>query len=198
MSNVSQCDPEAAQSIFSNIHLAEKTTLIPLDITHQVLVSHKILDDLLYGTTPVDIMSHVSLRLRPMLHDLLTYFADTYEKIFGFTNGPPLHDPVAVIPPINHALRLLDVPHRSSTDSTNNDRPRESFKVDVVLDGAHRGMTRVEALPPGEQGISIPRQVSAEGFWEEMLRCVAIAHAYLPSHTIDFATWRLSQRPAIP
>ncbi|MCJ1313235.1 Uridine nucleosidase 1 [Agyrium rufum] len=44
------CDPEAAQSIFINPILASKTTLIPLDLTHQVLATREVQLSLLHGS----------------------------------------------------------------------------------------------------------------------------------------------------
>ncbi|KAL8808601.1 MAG: hypothetical protein Q9200_004204 [Gallowayella weberi] len=43
------CDPEAAQSIFSNAILTPKTTLIPLDLTHQVLATEAVQSKLRHG-----------------------------------------------------------------------------------------------------------------------------------------------------
>ena len=43
------CDPESARSIFRNLPLSKKTTLITLDLTHQVFASRAVQDLILYG-----------------------------------------------------------------------------------------------------------------------------------------------------
>lgn len=136
-----QCDPEAASSIFSNPLLAAKTTLIPLDLTHQVLATQEVQQLLLHGTPlppalppsttssppapllptsadPAPSQSQPST-LRRMLHDLLTFFAHTYASVFGITAGPPLHDPLAVavllsnLNPSNRLPALSFTPHEA-------------------------------------------------------------------------------------
>lgn len=69
-------DPEAAHEIFSNKELAGKTTLIPLDLTHQVLATPDIRDLILYGKERQGKEPKSTLRL--MLIELLYFFAKTY------------------------------------------------------------------------------------------------------------------------
>lgn len=64
-------DPEAAADIFANDALAKKTTLIPLDLTHQVLGTAEVKRSLLRG-------KHGQTILRTMLVELLDFFAATY------------------------------------------------------------------------------------------------------------------------
>ncbi|KAI9837954.1 MAG: hypothetical protein M1819_006108 [Sarea resinae] len=132
------CDPEAARSILSSPVLAPKTTLIPLDVTHQVLATKDVQDLLLYGPgptrapttapstatstttttttatatattpTPTSATEKAPSTLRRLLHDLLTFFSATYADVFGLTAGPPLHDPLAV-------AAIIPAPTSSST-----------------------------------------------------------------------------------
>lgn len=71
-------DPEAAASIFGNPTLAAKTTLIPLDLTHLVLATKDVQDDLLYGKDG-EREGGGKTKLRTMLVELLTFFAQTYK-----------------------------------------------------------------------------------------------------------------------
>lgn len=73
-------DPEASAFVFGNEELAGKTTLIPLDLSHQALATVDVQKMLLNGRGndgPVD--GKGKSRLRKMLVELLTFFAKTYE-----------------------------------------------------------------------------------------------------------------------
>ena len=73
-------DPEAAALIFGNEELAGKTTLVPLDLSHQALATENVRNMLLYGKgnePPAD--GKGKSTLRTMLVELLFFFAKTYE-----------------------------------------------------------------------------------------------------------------------
>ena len=85
-------DPEAAKSIFDHPVLAPKTTLITLDLTHLCLATKAVREKLLYGAN----RSKEPSRLRHLLHEILEFFASTYDEFFDIRSGPPLHDPLAM------------------------------------------------------------------------------------------------------
>ncbi|KAI9770099.1 MAG: Uridine nucleosidase 1 [Geoglossum simile] len=161
------CDPESAQSIFSNPLLARKTTLITLDLTHLVLATPPVLDTLLRG--PSDTITDTNAEvpppsnLRQLLHDLLTFFATAYAQVFDLTAGPPLHDPLAVAAIISPSV----------DDFGFDDRGGERFVVEVVTgSGDQAGMTVVRAVRDGEDGVRIPRAVDVVRFWDCVEECV--------------------------
>lgn len=78
-----QCDPEAAHIVFES---GVPLTMIPLEVTHTVLVTPPILSRIL---TP-----HPS-KFREIVAELLMFFAKSYREQFLFDH-PPLHDPCAV------------------------------------------------------------------------------------------------------
>lgn len=93
-------DPEAAQFIFSTEGLKQKTTLIPLDVTHLVLTTAEVRDLLLLGPpekrAELDEDSLVEgefngdkvkgkSKLRVMLVELLMFFARTYRYVILFS-----------------------------------------------------------------------------------------------------------------
>jgi purine nucleosidase/pyrimidine-specific ribonucleoside hydrolase len=82
-------DPEAADIVFrSGLHLK----MIGLNVTHQVLVTEERISELRqYGS------------LGETCVELMLYFRDAYERIFGFPD-PPLHDPLAVAAVIDESL----------------------------------------------------------------------------------------------
>ena len=75
-------DPEAARAVFES---GVPITMVPLETTHRALA------------TP-EVMARIAALDFPLAHlcvDLLTFFAETYLRVFGFT-APAVHDPCAV------------------------------------------------------------------------------------------------------
>ena len=169
-----QCDPEAAQSIFSDEVLIPKTTLIPLDVTHQVLVTQEVRQQVLErsGTTATP-----SLDLRQMFYELLMFFAHTYSAKFGISAGPPLHDPIAV------AVLFWDC---SEEDLEFDDREGERWQVRTVTEGIHSdmeqerkqlGRTVAIKVDKGTPGVRIPRGLDIQRFWSILVECLSRAEA---------------------
>lgn len=162
------CDPESAQSIFSNPQLSNKTTLITLDITHQVFATQSVQDMVRYRTADENRAdSRQSTRLRRMFYELLIFFAKTYSDVFGLIDGPPLHDPVAVAV----TLTICD------DDETRIDfdyRGGERFRVDVELAEPELGRTKVN---PISEGVRIPRSLDTRKFWQVLNECLERAQA---------------------
>jgi uridine nucleosidase len=161
------CDPEAAQAIFSNAELAAKTTLIPLDLTHQMLATQEVQNRVLRAATLTNI-GH-------LFHDILVFFAGTYREVFGLSDGPPLHDPVAV------AVLLDD---QTNSNSLFDDQGGERWHVKVETDGLHGalrservqvGRTIASKMSDGENGVRIPRKTDTERFWKMIEECLHLA-----------------------
>lgn len=153
------CDPEASQSIFHNRSLAQKTILIPLDLTHQAFTTKKVRDMLLNA------VDGQSTRIRRMFNELLMFFAQTYADVFGLTEGPPLHDPLAV------AVLLNDHENKEVMIKFE-DNQGERWDVDIVLEGDQVGRTKVS---PSTQGVMIPRSLDTSKFWNVLESCLAEA-----------------------
>ncbi len=173
-----QCDPEAALSVVSNPLLAAKTTLITLDLTHQLLATPNVLQLMLFGdSSPA---SKDPSTLRQLLHDLLTFFAATYAEVFGLTTGPPLHDPLAV------AVVLCSQPEYKSLLDT---QTAERWVIDIITEGKHSddeevqgqvGRTVVRKATAEEAGIQLPRSVNVGSFWAVIEECVQSAERLGP------------------
>ncbi|KAI0600816.1 Inosine/uridine-preferring nucleoside hydrolase domain-containing protein [Biscogniauxia sp. FL1348] len=191
-------DPEAAASIFDNPVLAAKTTLIPLDLTHLVLATAEVQDMLLYGPgggdhaagdageEGKDKKKEGKTTLRTMLVELLNFFAATYRDVFGITAGPPLHDPLAVAAVLTgteHEIPFYDYKYDATGAAPPPPPPppeqRERFAVQVVtegtlaeaLGGAQTGRTVARLLPPGSEGVRIPRGLDIAAFWRVVEEC---------------------------
>ncbi|OAA68644.1 uridine nucleosidase [Niveomyces insectorum RCEF 264] len=183
-------DPEAAAAVFHNPRLAQKTTLIPLDVTHLVLATPAVQDLLLHGPAGscdgagADGGSQLTGKtvLRTMLVQLLNFFADTYKKVFGISSGPPLHDPLAVAAVLTGTafeIPFYDYPINGSADKSSSQQ-RERYEVRVVTSGTtaeallgqeETGRTVVRLLAPGTGGVRIPRGLDVPLFWQVLEEC---------------------------
>lgn len=110
----------------------------------------------------------------------MSFFAGTYAEVFSITEGPPLHDPLAVSAAIDP--EFFD------------DNGGERFRVDIVTEGVHSvnqlqvgelGRTKVTKLPPGEGGCRIPRGVDLEKFWGSIESCLKRADSVSPMPKIS-------------
>lgn len=161
-------DPESASAVFSNPTLSSKTTLMPLDLTHQFLATEPIQAMMLHGKD-----GKSSSMVRKLFHEILTFFAKTYSDVFGLVEGPPTHDPLAVATAI--------VPEEFD------DRGGERFEVKVVTEGnqgstetarngsSQRGRTVATLLPKGSEGVRIPRGLEKEKLWKLLEECLGRA-----------------------
>ncbi|KAF8138925.1 uridine nucleosidase [Boletus edulis] len=100
------CDPEAAQIVVNN---PLKTVMLPINVTHTAIVNQGI-HARLCSLHQHDHHMHAGIsqspatNLRKMLSSLVTYFGDMYREIFGFEDGPPLHDALTIAYVSNPAL----------------------------------------------------------------------------------------------
>ena len=159
------CDPDSAKSIFDMPQLQSKTTLITLDLTHRVCATKDVREMLLYSSGK---KKHPT-RLRQMFHELLIFFAKTYEEVFGLKNGPPLHDPLAVAV----LLRTLE-------PSLFKDEGHQRWNVEVVTEGEQTGRT---ITTRSDQGVYIPKAIDITRFWqliEESMSQADIATGNVP------------------
>ncbi|KAK6382696.1 uncharacterized protein PV06_03660 [Exophiala oligosperma] len=149
-------DPESARSILQNPVLQPKTTLITLDLTHQAYATRRVQNMLLNHGNPS--------QLRVMFNELLMFFAQTYAEVFGLTEGPPLHDPLAV-------AVLLDRHPDEDVRISFDDQGGERWDVDVILEGEQIGRTTITKASSGH-GVRIPRSLDADKFWHALELCM--------------------------
>ncbi|MEV6398981.1 nucleoside hydrolase [Streptomyces sp. NPDC051907] len=83
-------DPEAADIVFRS---GVPVTMCGLNVTHQALATPEVLARL----------EALGTELGRTVVELLTFFAATYEQLWGFAS-PPVHDPVAVARVIDPAI----------------------------------------------------------------------------------------------
>ncbi|RDA96082.1 hypothetical protein CP533_5868 [Ophiocordyceps camponoti-saundersi (nom. inval.)] len=172
-------DPEAAALVFHDKTIATKTTVVPLDLSHQVLATESVRELLLYGAQG-ERSGTGKTKLRTMLVELLYFFAKTYSDVFGITAGPPLHDPIAVAAVL---IGTSDEIPFFEWDASRSESPHhdERFDVNVVTHGTFKeamsgerqtGRTLARALPPGTPGVRIPRSMDVAKFWQVIEECI--------------------------
>jgi uridine nucleosidase len=149
-----------------------------LDLTHQVLASPEIQTRILHGGKDA---SEEPTVIRQILHALLLFFAGTYEKVFGLSTGPPLHDPLAVAVILSNLNPAFAQKHPDQVIKFD-DKGGERFAVSIVTDGQHGQdvsttgqLGRSLAAPVEGPGVAIPRGVDLEAFWNLILECVQLA-----------------------
>lgn len=217
-----QIDPEAAQVVFQNgcsptqMTLLQTTqtkpstttlltvpiVLVPLDVTHTVLVTQDIINrigavcqipvvknnDSAEETSDASVIETITSPFGRLLTDLLTFFANTYRDLFLFKNGPPLHDPVTF-------FYLLAVQHNKSNETMIAADPNseltttplpplfKSVHTRVDVDTSHgicRGTTAVDMfgmLPhKPEPNVILTLEVNVEAFWDHLLKAMEQAN----------------------
>jgi uridine nucleosidase len=73
--------------------------MIPLNVTHTAIVTKQIQAQILSPSAKFSegaLLPTPATPLRHMLSSLVTFFAQTYKEVFGFVDGPPLHDPLTI------------------------------------------------------------------------------------------------------
>lgn len=157
--------------------------MVTVDLTHQVLADPEVQSRILQ-TDPNDVpCGSKPTVLRQMLHDLLLFFANTYDTVFGIDVGPPLHDPLAVAVALSNINDNLTSPLLKFDD-----KDGERFLVDVVTDGIHGsdpvltgqlGRTLVQPVAdPKAGGVAIPRGVDVPAFWDMIIDVLRRADAW--------------------
>ena len=153
--------------MLENPAIAAKTTLIPLDLTHNFLATKDVQRALLYGfdrsdSDPALTVDKAALEGAPLVRrlflEILTFFASAYASKFGITAGPPVHDLLAV---------AAAVAPECFTGHGN-----ETFAIEVVTAESQRGRTKARA---DQFGVRIPRVVTADRVWRTLEECLVSA-----------------------
>ena len=120
------------------------------------------------------ILRNDTTAFRQMLHDLLCFFAGTYLRVFNMTEGPPLHDPLAVaavLPLEPSSDEVLQPPSSLQGGIMWN---WEYAKVVVEAHGVEIGRTSKHAPADGETVVRVPKSVDTTKFWEVLMGLVNV------------------------
>jgi len=110
---------EAAQIV---LNAPVPKTMIPLNVTHQAIVTNSIHTRLTNSTSHGAGASSAvaSSQLRHTLSTLISFFKESYKNTFSFIDGPPLHDALTIA--------YVSRPELFTT---------RRYRVDVELTGTH-------------------------------------------------------------
>lgn len=141
-------DPDLGKQVLEDDILLPKLILIPSDLTHKAIATESIQSQ---------ILSHDS-KLRRLFYEIVMQFAANYKKNKGFLNGPPVHDPLAV-------LALLPLYQYKNDLEFKFDR--YDLKV-IVEKGSDYGRVFLDK-EDNETGLFIGTDLNVEVFWNIIL-----------------------------
>lgn len=158
--------------------------MVPLNVTHTAIVTRAIHNALLSpsfspSAVPVQTASvpqQAATPLRHTLSTLITFFAASYESTFGFIEGPPLHDALAVAYAAQPAL-FTSTRHRVDVECSGTHTAGETV-VDVW---GYRQLNKVEgAWGRDGKNCVVTEKVDVPAFFEFFLDCVLKADQVSP------------------
>eukprot|EP01022_Parablepharisma_sp_SALTPOND_P021915 TRINITY_DN437_c0_g1_i2.p1 TRINITY_DN437_c0_g1~~TRINITY_DN437_c0_g1_i2.p1 ORF type:complete len:435 (+),score=21.88 TRINITY_DN437_c0_g1_i2:1605-2909(+) len=141
-------DPEAASVVFNS---GLKVVMIPIELTHTVLVTKNIFDTL----------KGYNAKFGDIIVQLLSFFANTYDKIFKMPD-PPLHDPCTVAYVINPGIFNTEFMHVEVETGSR------------CCDG--RTNCDIYGMTGQPKNVHVALKVDTEKFWEMMLDALGKAN----------------------
>lgn len=138
-------DPEAAAEVFAS---GLPITMIGLNVTHQALATNEVIARI----------RALDSTLATTIADLLSFFASTYERIWGLP-APPVHDAVAVARVVDPSL--VECLHAPISVETNGELTSGATVVDLH--------DRTGRPPSAYAGTG----VDVERFWDLMIDALA-------------------------
>lgn len=162
-------DPEAANLIFQDPQLKDKCILLGLDITHKAIATQRIMKQVQGDDSKSN--------LRQLFYELFQFFAHSYEGAQDFADGPPLHDPLTLIP-------LLEFYNWAPNSEVRFEYRRLGLKV--IEDSTHPdfGKTYVwkEYDSTSTKGTMVGFNTNRNFFWKQILNSIETAET---NSTID-------------
>ncbi|CCD22583.1 trifunctional uridine nucleosidase/nicotinamide riboside hydrolase/nicotinic acid riboside hydrolase NDAI_0A04260 [Naumovozyma dairenensis CBS 421] len=154
-------DPHAANFIFHDTEVKTKCILIPLNLTHMAIATKDI---------EVKILGDGNSKLRKLFFELFQFFGHTYKDIQGFDDGPPVHDPLTLLP-------LLECYgwYPSSTIQFEYRRMDVNVIDDLKAPDVGRIFSVKEYPRNSNEGIIVGRHLNISFFWDQVLD--ALDHA---------------------
>ncbi len=127
-------------------------------------------DKLLHGGDPKKPPSD----LRVILEEILAFFTSGYDTFFGMTDGPPLHDPLAVAALLPNSKIFEDDGTRYIVTMVTAGEHVAGEDGDLEKARGQIGRTVVTKSLSGT-GVRIPRQLNVDAFWQMLSDCCSVA-----------------------
>jgi uridine nucleosidase len=113
-------------------------------------------------------------KLRVMLEEILDFFASGYDNFFGMSDGPPLHDPLAVAALLPNSNIFKDEGDRYVVTMVTAGEHTVDGDQDLELARGQVGRTVVTKSESGK-GVRIPKALNANAFWQTISDCCTLA-----------------------
>lgn len=150
-------DPDAANYLFNNNMINSKIILIPLNLTHKAIANNFVFNKLFNSID--DNLSNV----RKLYYDLFVFFKDRYIDSQDFINGPPIHDPITLLP-------LLQI--YSINSNVNFNYRKSNISIITDLNSSDYGKC-IESKPiNSDDGIIIGTDINFDLFWDMIDNCL--------------------------
>lgn len=169
-------DPEAAQIVFQH---DIKVVMAGLNVTHQAIFTQAMRDRLLsQGPAPTTQPS-----FRQTIASILDFFAETYKTEFGFHDGPPVHDMLAVLYVLDSTLFYLQDKNKEGQPRS---IPPKRYRVDVECNAGslalgatvvdvhddHKSSEHEDYWGRGSKNVVVLEEVDTERVWQIFNDCV--------------------------
>ncbi|CUS24133.1 LAQU0S14e00870g1_1 [Lachancea quebecensis] len=159
-------DPQAANSLFRDPAISHKCILVPLDLTHKAIAT-KTVEERVLGDGSSD--------LRRLYYELFLFFGRTYENAQGFEAGPPVHDPLTLMP-------LLQFYGLENCEDVGFAYKRLDLLAVEDESDRNLGQTKVlyEHSPESSQGTIVGFELNIDHFWNQFLSALDSASINSP------------------
>ncbi|KIY71701.1 nucleoside hydrolase [Cylindrobasidium torrendii FP15055 ss-10] len=170
------CDPQAAQIV---LDAPVPVAMVPINVTHTAIADRKVLWNLLRPELPVgspnDALPKAKTPLRHTLTTLIQSFAESYKVAFGFEDGPPIHDALAIAYVSNPGL-FTSTRYRVDVEMEGKSTTGETV-VDMCDD--HHASSNTWGV--GGKNCIVTQTVQVDKFFDMFLDCVDRCDVASPS-----------------
>ncbi|KOH01219.1 trifunctional uridine nucleosidase/nicotinamide riboside hydrolase/nicotinic acid riboside hydrolase [Saccharomyces eubayanus] len=148
-------DPDAANAIFHDPEVKNKCIVVPLNLTHKAIATHEVNEEIFNEGD--------NSNLRRLFFELFQFFAHTYKDTQGFELGPPVHDPVALMP-------LLEFYKWDPSSLIRFDYKRMDISCidDILNEDSGKIIIEKEYPSDGNFGTIIGLDLNIQYFWDQI------------------------------
>ncbi|AEY98082.1 FAFR399Wp [Eremothecium gossypii FDAG1] len=150
-------DPHAAESVLCDEDIRDRCILVPLDLTHKAIATAEIQERVLGN----------GCNIRRLYYELFLFFGATYKNVQGFERGPPVHDPLTLLP-------LMAFYDPSLAATVGFVYRRMDLRVTTALSEDEGKLIGVVPDTEGK-GVIVGFDLNFEFFWQQIYNALAAA-----------------------